>query len=64
VCVTLGIPPTSDVANSRWRLSAAHRREATAHVDAYLWFGRPWLYMQADPFVKSRALAMARTTPW
>ena len=64
VCVTLGIPPTSDVANSRWGQSALHRQRATAYVDAYLWFGRPWLYMQADPFVKSRALAMARTTPW
>ncbi len=64
VCVTLGIPPTTDVANPRWRQSALHRARATAHVDAYLWFGRPWLYMQADPFVRSRALALARTTPW
>jgi hypothetical protein len=33
-------------------------------VDAYLWFGRPWLYMQADPFDKPRALQLARTTPY
>jgi hypothetical protein len=64
VCVTLGPPPTTNVASSRWRQSALHRERATAYVDAYMWFGRPWLYMQADPFVKSRALAMARTTPW
>ena len=64
-CVTLGIPPTTDVANARWGLSARRTRtDAAAHVDGYMWFGRPWLYMQADPFVKSRALALARTTPW
>jgi endoglucanase len=33
-------------------------------VDGYLWFGRPWLYMQADPFVMTRALQLARTTPY
>ena len=64
VCVTLGIPPTTDVANPKWHQSALHRARARAHVDAYLWFGRPWLYMQADPFVRSRALSLARTTPW
>ena len=64
VCVTLGIPPTTDVANPRWGMSAARKANAAAYVDAYLWFGRPWLYMQADPFVKSRALNLARYTPW
>jgi endoglucanase len=64
VCVTLGPTPTTNVASSRWGQSTLHKQEATAHVDAYLWIGRPWLYMQADPFVKSRALAMARTTPY
>jgi hypothetical protein len=64
VCVTLGIPPTADVADPRWGLSATNRARARAHVDGYLWFGRPWLHMQADPFVMSRALAMARTTPY
>ena len=64
VCVTLGIPPTADVANEKWGLSDTNRARARAHVDGYLWFGRPWLYMQADPFVMSRALAMARTTPY
>lgn len=64
VCVTLGIPPTADVANARWRLSAANRSRALRNVDAYLWFGRPWLNMQADPFDLRRALAVARTTPW
>jgi endoglucanase len=63
-CVTLGIPPTTDVADHRWGLSPKRATQAAAHVDAYLWIGRPWLFMQADPFVASRALAMARTTPW
>jgi endoglucanase len=61
-CVTLGIPPTTHVASVRWHLSRTNRARAAAHVDGYLWFGRPWLYMQADPFVKSRALQLARTT--
>lgn len=63
-CVTLGIPPTADVANPDWGLSARNQARAARHVDAYLWFGRPWLYMQADPFVMRRALALVRTTPF
>ena len=63
-CVTLGIPPTHDVADRRWGLSLRNRARARAHVDGYLWFVRPWLFMQADPFVMSRALKLARTTPY
>ena len=63
-CVTLGIPPTDDVAAPAWGLSEANRARARAHVDGYLWVGRPWLYMQADPFVMTRALLLARTTPY
>jgi hypothetical protein len=63
-CVTLGIPPTADVANPKWGMSATTRALASKYVDGFLWFGRPWLYMQADPFDMKRALALARTTPW
>ncbi len=63
-CVTLGIPPTLDVANPAWGLGSRNRARAARYVDAYLWFGRPWLYMQADPFDMQRALALARTTPY
>ena len=63
-CVTLGIPPTLDVDNPDWGLTAKNNRRARRHVDAYLWFGRPWLYNQADPFDMQRALAIARTTPY
>lgn len=63
-CVTLGIPPTADVASRRWGLSARARSVAARLVDAYLWIGRPWLYNQADPFDLQRTLALARTTPF
>ena len=48
-CDTLGHPPT-------WMTTDP------AHVDGYLWFGRPWLYRQASPFSLARALQVARTT--
>ena len=63
-CVTLGIPPTTEVADARWGLPAATRDLAAQYVDGYLWFGRPWLYRQADPFVMSRALRLVFSTPY
>jgi endoglucanase len=63
-CVTLGIPPTTDVASRRWGLSRAVRALAAREVDAYLWIGRPWLFNQSDPFDLQRSLALARTTPY
>jgi endoglucanase len=63
-CVTLGIPPTADVANPAWGLSETDAANAAAYADGYVWVGRPWLYMQADPFDLKRALAVARTTPY
>ncbi|HZU39611.1 MAG TPA: glycoside hydrolase family 6 protein [Solirubrobacteraceae bacterium] len=63
-CVTLGIPPTWRVSSPRWGLSRRARELAARYVDAYLWFGRPWLDNQADPFDLRRALALARSTPF
>jgi hypothetical protein len=63
-CVTLGIPPTTNVASTKWGFDALTRERAAKYVDGYLWFGRPWLKNQASPFVKSRALQLARTTPY
>ena len=63
-CVTLGIPPTTQVAAPRWGLPAGSRRLARRMVDAYLWIGRPWLINQADPFDLQRTLALAATTPF
>lgn len=63
-CVTLGIPPTTEVARPRWGLPEDVRAMAREDVDAYLWAGRPWLDTQSAPLVLSRALGMARTTPF
>jgi hypothetical protein len=57
LCQRLGIPPTTDVANRRWHLSAADRRVAAAQVDAYLWLGRPWM-VNAGPFSLRDALTL------
>ena len=63
-CVTLGIPPTLDVADPKWGLGRHVGQLAERYVDAYLWFGRPWLFMQRSPFLLDRALELARTTPY
>ncbi|MFS3130613.1 glycoside hydrolase family 6 protein [Nocardioides sp. Bht2] len=63
-CVTLGIPPTVRVADPAWGLAANVADLAARNVDGFVWFGRPWLYKQADPFVMKRARAMVRSTPW
>lgn len=63
-CVTLGIPPTTDVANPAWGFTAEVDALARQYVDGFVWFGRPWLYRQNSPFQLDRALALARTTPY
>ena len=63
-CVTLGIPPTWSVSASRWHLTRTDRALAARYADAYLWYGRPWLDNQADPFDLQRSLQLAATTPF
>lgn len=63
-CVTLGIPPTTDVASTQWPLTADQRRLAAEYVDGYLWVSRPWLSPQSGPLNMQRALAEARYTPY
>ncbi|MHB8658939.1 MAG: glycoside hydrolase family 6 protein [Solirubrobacteraceae bacterium] len=63
-CVTLGIPPTTDVAAPRWGLSSRARAVAAQLCDAYLWYGRPWLDNQSHPFDLQRALQIAASTPF
>jgi hypothetical protein len=64
-CVTLGIPPTADVAAARWNLPPQTASAAKKVVDAYLWFGRPWLRsVGSQPFVTKRAIRLVRTTPY
>ena len=62
--MTLGIPPTTRVADPAWGMSEENRLKAAKYVDAYMWIGRPWLFMQADPFDLQRALQLARTWPY
>lgn len=64
LCVTLGIPPTTDVANPRWGLSGADAELAARYVDAYLWAGRPWLDNGSGPFDLQRALALVAASPF
>jgi endoglucanase len=64
ICATLGIPPTSDVANPRWRLSGAERSIAAHYTDAYLWIGRPWLDYGSAPFDLTRAIGLAASSPF
>jgi endoglucanase len=63
-CVALGIPPTADVTSRRWGLPQDTRHLAAAHTDGFLWFGRPWLRRQNQPFVMKRALLLARSSRW
>ena len=63
LCVTLGIPPTTHVASSRWHLSAGDANLAFHYVDAYMWVDRPWLPGAAQ-FDLQRALLLAGTTPF
>jgi endoglucanase len=64
-CETLGVPPTADVASDDWNLPATTERLAARYVDAYLWFGRPWLHHEgSQPFRVKRAIKLVRTTPY
>jgi endoglucanase len=64
-CETLGVPPTADVAAARWNLPSDTASLAAKHVDAYLWFGRPWLHhVGSQPFVTKRAIRLVKTTPY
>ena len=64
LCVTLGIPPTTQVARPRWRLSAYDAGLAFRYADAYVWAGRPWLFGAASQFDRQRALGLAASTPF
>jgi len=59
LCVTLGIPPTTQVASPRWSLSGVDASLAFRYADAYVWAGRPWLFGAAGP-VRPSARAPAR----
>jgi endoglucanase len=64
ICATLGIPPTSDVANRHWGLTGAERSVAAHYADAYLWIGRPWLDYGSKPLDLNRAFGLAASSPF
>ncbi|MGO9974070.1 MAG: glycoside hydrolase family 6 protein [Solirubrobacteraceae bacterium] len=64
MCLTLGIPPTTDTADPRWGLAPNRRAIAASLADAYVWVSRPWLDYGSYPFDLPRALAIAATTPF
>jgi hypothetical protein len=49
---------------AKWHLPPTVARMARHWVDAYLWYNRPWLDHNSSPFELSRALPLARTTPF
>jgi endoglucanase len=64
ICATLGIPPTTRVADPRWGLSPQARSLAARYADAYLWIGRPWLASGAGAFDLHRALGLIKSSPF
>jgi endoglucanase len=58
VCQRTGIPPTTRVATSQWRLGTAASRDAKRYADGYVWSGRPW-DVNAGPFKLQNALWLA-----
>ncbi|MEP9364027.1 glycoside hydrolase family 6 protein [Nocardioides sp. CN2-186] len=63
-CTALGVPPTTDVDNPLWGLSAADEATAAKYVDAYLWVSRPWLPNQGTggaKFDKGMATRLLKT---
>lgn len=63
-CVSLGIPPTTDVAAARWGLPAAVRSMASREVDAYMWIGQPWMSKNTTEFSLPFVKDIARTSPY
>jgi endoglucanase len=55
LCQRTGIPPTTDVANPRWHLSAGDAAIARRDVDAYVWASTPWT-VNGGPFKLGFAL--------
>jgi hypothetical protein len=64
VCVALGIPPTTDVTNAKWKLPAPVDKLAATWVDAYVWDGHPWKINNGHDFNMSAALNAARFDPY
>jgi endoglucanase len=57
-CQRTGIPPTTNVASSRWQLGAAASKDAKRYCDGYVWSGQPW-DIDGGPFQPQYALQLA-----
>jgi len=66
VCVTLGVPPTTNVTaySRRLHLNATQNARLATFVDAFVWVGRPWRGGNGKSFSRKRLLQAARTTPF
>lgn len=63
-CVTLGVPPSWQVVDTRIRLTSTQAYYALRLEDADLWIGRPWNQDQAWPFLPDRAKQLAASSPY
>jgi endoglucanase len=57
-CQRTGIPPTINVASTRWQLGTQARLDAKRYCDGYIWSGQPW-DKDAGPFEPQYALWLA-----
>ena len=65
-CMTLGVPPTDNPSryNRVLHLNARQRAAVAQYVDAYVWFGRPWIGGNGSTHTIQRLLGISRTTPY
>lgn len=64
VCVSLGIPPTTDVTNPKWHLPSRLDTALRRRCDAFIWIARPWMGDNGHTFDRAKALNEARTSPY
>ncbi len=57
-CQRTGIPPTINVASTRWHLGTEASLDARRYCDGYVWSGQPW-EIDDGPFVPQYALWLA-----
>jgi endoglucanase len=57
-CQRTGIPPTTNVASSRWHLGTAVSKDAKLYCDGYVWSGQPW-DIDGGPFHLQYAMQLA-----
>jgi endoglucanase len=57
-CQRTGIPPTINVASTRWHLGTEAAQDAKRYCDGYVWSGGPW-NIDAGPFDLQYALWLA-----